>query len=90
MWTREQVADAMRRWYREEGRAPTADDWRTKARDWAPSHSTVTNLFGSWTAARKFAGLPEPPRRRPPPKRPRAEIAAELRRLAAELDGVRA
>lgn len=66
-WTRDSVAEAMRRWYREEGRAPTASDWRLQAREWAPSHSTVTKLFGSWAAARKYADLSEPGRRKPEP-----------------------
>lgn len=66
-WTRDTVAEAMRRWYREEGRAPTADDWRLKPRAWAPSHSIVTNLFGTWAAAREYAGLPTPERRRREP-----------------------
>lgn len=85
-WTRATVAAAIRRWYEEEGRAPTADDWRTKARDWTPTHSVVTNLFGSWPAARYAARVPDPPRRARRHPLTRAEIAAELRALADRVE----
>lgn len=85
-WTRDTVAEAIRAWHRQHGRAPTADDWRDKLTG-CPTHSVVTNLFGSWAAAREYAGVPAPPRRRRQ-ARPRREIARELRRLADELDGI--
>jgi hypothetical protein len=63
-WTRERVRDAMRAWAELYGRAPSSYDWsRTHARrrgsqamhrlergEW-PSAATVTDLYGTWTAA---------------------------------------
>jgi hypothetical protein len=67
-WTRELVLDAMRAWQERHGRWPSSYDWsRTHARhrghaalaaveagDW-PSSSTVSDLFGTWAAARAEA-----------------------------------
>lgn len=67
-WTRERVRDAMLAWRSLHGRLPTSYDWsRTHARrrggqalarltggDW-PSSATVTDLYGSWAAARADA-----------------------------------
>jgi AraC-like DNA-binding protein len=67
-WTREQVLDAMRAWRARFGRWPSSYDWsRTHARrrggealtrlaegDW-PGSATVTDLFGTWAAARAYA-----------------------------------
>jgi len=64
-WTRERVLDAMLRWSTRYGRLPSSYDWsRTHARrrggealerlregDW-PSAGVVTDVYGSWTAAR--------------------------------------
>ena len=64
-WTRESVLDAMREWRARYGRLPSSYDWsRTYARrrggealerlgegDW-PSPSVVTDVHGSWPAAR--------------------------------------
>jgi AraC-like DNA-binding protein len=64
-WTRDRVLDAMRAWRARYGRLPSSYDWsRTHARrrgggtlerlregDW-PSPSVVTDVYGSWTAAR--------------------------------------
>lgn len=64
-WTRERVLDAMRAWRVQHGQLPSSYDWsRTHARrrggevlerlsggDW-PSASVVTDVYGSWTAAR--------------------------------------
>jgi AraC-like DNA-binding protein len=64
-WTRDRVLDAMRAWQARYGRWPSSYDWsRTHARrrgggtlerlregDW-PSPSVVTDVYGSWTAAR--------------------------------------
>ena len=66
--TREWVREAMRAWRDRYGRPPSSTDWsRTHARrrggqalgrlqdgDW-PSPSTVTDLYGSWAAARADA-----------------------------------
>ena len=70
-WIRERVREAMRAWQARYGAAPTSYDWsRTHARrrggealtrlqagEW-PAPSTVTDLYGSWAAARAdaFAG----------------------------------
>ena len=67
-WTRERVLDAMREWRSRYGRLPSSYDWsRTHARrrggealerlaagDW-PSASVVTDVYGSWPAARAVA-----------------------------------
>ena len=67
-WTRERVLDAMCGWRARYGRLPTSYDWsRTHARrrggealerlnggDW-PSASVVTEVHGSWKAARAAA-----------------------------------
>ena len=64
-WTRERVLKAMHTWRDRYGRLPSSYDWsRTHARrrggealerlregDW-PSPSVVTDVYGSWTAAR--------------------------------------
>jgi AraC-like DNA-binding protein len=67
-WTRDRVLDAMRAWRARYGRLPSSYDWsRTHARrcggealkrlregDW-PSPSVVTDVYGSWQAARVAA-----------------------------------
>jgi AraC-like DNA-binding protein len=67
-WTRDRVLDAMRAWQARYGRWPSSYDWsRTHARrrggealerlregDW-PSPSVVTDVYGSWQAARVAA-----------------------------------
>jgi AcrR family transcriptional regulator len=67
-WTRERVLSAMREWRAHYGWLPSSYDWsRTHARrrggealerlregDW-PSPSVVTDVYGSWTAARVAA-----------------------------------
>ena len=67
-WTRERVREAMRAWRARYGAAPSSYDWsRTHARRrggealtrlhaeaW-PAPSTVTDLYGTWTAARADA-----------------------------------
>jgi hypothetical protein len=64
-WTRERVLEAMLVWELRYGRLPSSYDWsRTYARrrggeaverlgegDWPPA-SVVTDVYGSWTAAR--------------------------------------
>lgn len=67
-WTRAGVLEAMRAWERRHGRPPSSYDWsRTHARrrggaalaslqegQW-PTPATVSDLFGSWAAARQLA-----------------------------------
>jgi AraC-like DNA-binding protein len=69
-WTRELVREAMRTWEGRYGTAPSSYDWsRTHARrrggdalarlqegDW-PAPGTVTQLYGTWAAARGDAFL---------------------------------
>ena len=64
-WTRERVREAMRAWRARYGAAPSSYDWsrtharrrggealrRLRAGEW-PAPSTVTDLYGSWAAAR--------------------------------------
>jgi AraC-like DNA-binding protein len=71
-WTRERVRDAMRAWRDRYGKLPSSYDWsRTHARrrggqalarlaegDW-PAAGTVTNLYGTWTAAHADAFGPD-------------------------------
>ncbi len=70
-WTRERIREAMRAWRARYGAAPSSYDWsrtyarrrggealtRLQAAEW-PAPSTVTDLYGSWAAARAdaFAG----------------------------------
>jgi len=65
-WTEQFVLEAMREWRDRYGRLPTSYDWsrsharrrggeplaRLRAREW-PSASVVSDLFGSWEAARR-------------------------------------
>jgi hypothetical protein len=67
-WTRDRVLDAMRAWQARYGRWPSSYDWsRTHARrrggealkrlsggEWPPA-SAVTDVCGSWRAARAAA-----------------------------------
>jgi len=57
LWTREEVAQALRNWTTEHGRAPTYDDWR-RASEGHPGVSMVEKLFGSWTEGLLAADLP--------------------------------
>jgi AraC-like DNA-binding protein len=74
-WTRQRVLDAIRVWHSRYGRLPSSYDWsRTHAigrggealerlsdGDW-PSASVVTNVYGSWAAARAAADHGAAPR----------------------------
>ena len=67
-WTREQVREAMRAWKQLYGSPPTSYDWsrthasrrgrealrRLQDREWPPA-STVSDVYGSWAAARAAA-----------------------------------
>ena len=67
-WTREQVRGAMRAWQQRYGTPPTSYDWsrthssrrgrealrRLQDREWPPP-STVSDVYGSWAAARADA-----------------------------------
>ena len=67
-WTRERVREAIRAWQARYGAAPSSYDWsrtharrrggealtRLQAAEW-PAPSTVTDLYGSWEAARADA-----------------------------------
>ena len=71
VWTREQVREAMRAWQKRYGTPPSSYDWsRTHASKRAgdalsrlqdatwPTASTVSDLYGSWAAARADAFPP--------------------------------
>jgi hypothetical protein len=67
-WTRERVREAMRAWHAQYGSPPTSYDWswthaskrgpdalaRLQDDAW-PAPSTVTELYGTWAAARADA-----------------------------------
>ena len=67
-WTRERVREAMRAWHTRYGTAPTSYDWsishasrrggdalaRLQDAEWPPA-STVSELYGTWVAARADA-----------------------------------
>jgi len=66
-WTRERVVDAVTRWDAEAGVPPTVSDWtptrastdaraRFAAGDW-PHASTVRNVYGTFAAALRAAGV---------------------------------
>jgi hypothetical protein len=54
-WTREEIVAALQAWA-EHGRAPHHDQWQAAGREHPPA-STVSNLFGSWSAALRAADL---------------------------------
>ena len=67
-WTRERVREAMRAWHARYGSPPTSYDWsishasrrgpdalgRLQDAEWPPA-STVSDVYGSWAAARADA-----------------------------------
>ena len=67
-WTRERVREAMRAWHAHYGSPPTSYDWsishastrgadalgRLQDAEWPPA-STVSEVYGSWAAARADA-----------------------------------
>ena len=55
-WTRERIIRALDGWHREHLRAPSAREWWTAGPN-HPTHWTVRNVFGSWNAALRAAGL---------------------------------
>ena len=55
-WTREAVIEALQAWAREHGRAPLETEWRRSGLEHPPA-GTVKNVFGSWSAALRAAGL---------------------------------
>jgi hypothetical protein len=70
-WTREQVREAIRAWQERYGTPPSSYDWsrthasrrggealaRLEAGEWPPA-STVSDLYGTWAAARADALQP--------------------------------
>jgi hypothetical protein len=79
-WTHAKMLCALRRFAAEHGRPPTAREWPRNC-DQHPSASMVSDAFGGWHAALRRAGL-TPTHHGPWTEH---EIAAALRRLAAEL-----
>lgn len=65
-WTREAIIEAMQRWALENGRPPTAYDWKHKGEYW-PNVGNVfrakgaeNNAFASWADAIEAAGFERP------------------------------
>lgn len=58
-WTPWAIIDAFRKHNAKHGRAPFQYEWYT-ATPTTPAHSTVREVFGSWSAAAEAAGLPKP------------------------------
>lgn len=54
-WTRDEIADAMLDWFFRTGSWPTTTQWRG-ADGTHPAERTVRDRFGSWAAAKKYAG----------------------------------
>lgn len=61
-WSREEIAEAIRRWTDQEGRPPTKDQWRPTNERWRtefpawPTATIVVWAFGGWNAALEAAG----------------------------------
>lgn len=88
-WTRNRVLDRIEEWNCRYGRPPASTEWnRALARqrgyddvlaiiaaepNYWPHIRTVTNLFGTWRAAIRAAGLQPPRRGRPPVDRVRLQ-----------------
>lgn len=59
IWTKDEIAEAMLDWLFEYGRWPQLREWEKARRPGGkqrPSASAVTRRFGSWTAAKVYAG----------------------------------
>lgn len=61
-WTKERLIAAQQAFYVEHGRSPTTEDWK-HATDDHPGRATLVQHFGSISAARRAAGLPEKQKR---------------------------
>jgi hypothetical protein len=61
IWTPRAIIDAAHEWTQTYGRAPTRSDWG-RAQPGYPTHSTVYNVFGSWSRMLAAAGLRPVPR----------------------------
>jgi hypothetical protein len=55
-WTRAAIIRALQAWAAEHGRAPHHRKWQTSGLEHPPT-GTVTNVFGSWSAGLRAAGL---------------------------------
>ena len=81
-WTRERVIQALQRQAKQTGKIPRATDWQRPLRrkasglmlsgEWRPNASTVVNLFGSWSAGLRAAGLE--------PRRPGGQVRTHCKR----------
>jgi hypothetical protein len=81
VWTPERVIAALRRDAARRGRTPTRGDWPRATRT-RPQASIAENLFGSWNAALRAAGLPV---NHEPGKWTETTVLDALRRLQLQL-----
>lgn len=56
-WTPETCLEALKAFHARNGRSPTMREFARSRRGTVPSPSTITRLFGSWSAALAAAGL---------------------------------
>lgn len=78
-WTEERIIGAIQVAAMRLGHTPSSTEWETMK--FSPSHNIVCDRFGSWTNARKAAGVPPPVRQAPPPRPAfsREELLAGIR-----------
>lgn len=62
LWSKDRIAEAMLDFLAANGRWPTMRDWLRKDRGAYPHTNTVLYLFGTWSAAKEYAGCAEPKR----------------------------
>lgn len=66
-WTQDLVADAMLDWLLQNGRWPTYRDWYRPGLGAHPHAAVAVRLFGTWNAAKRYAGWDGVERRTPKP-----------------------
>ena len=84
VWSDEELLERLRAHWRETGRSPTANGWRTSNGGSNPPLSVYQNRFGSWNVALALAGLPINRRGGPHVGWDRGKVVRALREWAAE------
>ncbi|MGO9976907.1 MAG: homing endonuclease associated repeat-containing protein [Solirubrobacteraceae bacterium] len=79
-WTKERILEALRHLERQLGRPPTSAEISATLQPGCPPAVIVARAFGSWRAAARQLGWPQPPRR------PSTVITASLREAISEFD----